>query len=113
MLRRSLAYALSGLLVLAGLSLAQARGSAPLIGTEMLICSGATFTTIALGPDGRPVERPAPCPDGNAIFTATFGLSALLRPGLRRLAGAALPGQAPPRPGPAPVPAARGPPVRF
>ncbi len=80
MLRNLTAYLLSTLLLLTGVTLAAARGQDPVIGAEVVLCSGTTFTTITLGPDGQPVEKTAPCPDGTALFAATFALPAMTPP---------------------------------
>ena len=100
MLRRLLAYALGTCIVLAGLSLASARGQDPVVGAELVICSGTTFTTIVLGADGQPVEKSAPCPDGTALFAAVFSLPVLPLPARRMqaLSATATPGLAAPRP---------------
>ncbi len=98
-------------MALTGITLAEARGEDPVIGAELVICSGTTFTTITIGPDGQPVEENAPCPDGTALFAATFALPGLTPPAPRLLAvlSPALPCLC--RPAGAPTPAARGPPV--
>ena len=80
MLRRAFAFLLAALMVLSGLILADARGQMPVTGTLAVICSGTTLTTVTLGPDGRPVEKPAPCPDGTALFAATFSLPVIALP---------------------------------
>lgn len=85
MLRQLTAYLLSALLLLAGFSLADVRGQDPVIGAEVVLCSGTTFTTITLGPDGQPVGKTAPCPDGTALFSATFALPDLAAPTPRLL----------------------------
>ncbi len=97
MLRRLSAYLLTALLALTGYTLAEARGQDPVTGALLVICSGTTFTTITLGPDGQPVEKDAPCPDGTALFAATFSLPALVSPAARfqSIAVPARPGELP------------------
>lgn len=111
MTRAIAAYVLSMILAVTGLSLATARGTAPDIGVEVVICSGVGMTTITLGPDGEPVKQTHLCPDAVALFAATFSVPALGEPQIRLLAYLSLP---------APVlegsrdeltPSARGPPV--
>ena len=111
MLHRVTAFFLSALLALTGITLADARGEDPVIGAELVICSGTTFTTITIGPDGQPLEENAPCPDGTALFAATFTLPDLVPPTPRLLAvlNPELPRLC--RPAGAPSPSARGPPV--
>jgi len=85
MLRWFSAYFLTTLLAITGITLADARGQDPVVGAQLVICSGTTFTTIILGPDGQPVEQTAPCPDGTALFAATFSLPGLVLPTPRLL----------------------------
>lgn len=86
MLRRVSAYFLTALLALTSFTLADARGQDPVIGAELVICSGTTITTITIGPDGQPVKQNAPCPDGTALFVATFTMPELVPPATRVLA---------------------------
>ena len=111
MLRSGFAYALSALVALTGLILADARGTAPVPTTQVVICSGTTLTTISIGPDGQPVERTTPCPDGAAIFAATFSLPGIVAPQPRLLAVIEAPRPIRATPQPTPSPSARGPPV--
>lgn len=111
MIRRLLASLLALSLVFASLVLAQARGASHDVGQDIVICSGVGMTTITIGPDGQPVRKSEPCPDGTSVFTATFALPVLLRPEARLVAFVAS------RPGlelhdrSELVPCARGPPV--
>ena len=86
MLRYISAYLLTALLALTGFTLADARGQDPVVGATLVICSGTTITTITIGPDGQPVEKNAPCPDGTALFAATFTLPELTPPATPLLA---------------------------
>ncbi len=111
MLRSGFAYVLSALVALTGLILADARGTAPVPTTQVVICSGTTLTTISIGPGGQPVERSTPCPDGAAIFAATFSLPGIAAPEPRLLAVIETPRAPRATPQPTPSPSARGPPV--
>ncbi len=85
MFRILAAYAMAIVLAFTGVTLASARGEDPVIGAELVICSGTTLTTIIIGPDGKPVEKSEPCPDGNAVFAATFSVPAQPAPVARLL----------------------------
>lgn len=111
MLRTGMAYLLSALVALTGLILADARGSEPVLTTDLTICSGTTFTIISINPDGQPVEKTTPCPDGTAIFAATFDLPGLAQPAPRLVAVVDAPARVLSVPVAAPSPSARGPPV--
>ena len=110
MLRKGLAYFLGALVALTGVILADARGSEPVLTTDVIICSGTTFTTISIGPDGQPVEKTAPCPDGTAIFAATFDLPGQALPEPRLIAIIETPARVLPAPVATLAPSARGPP---
>jgi len=86
MFRALLAYFLSLTLVLASFVLAEAEGASHDVGMEIVICSGVGMTTITIGPDGQPIETTEPCPDGTAIFAATFAMPELPVPAARLVA---------------------------
>jgi hypothetical protein len=95
MIRAALSLVLSLALALASYVLADARGASHDVGLEIVICSGVGMTTISVGPDGQPVEKTEPCPDGTSIFTATFALPELPEPEARLVAWVApIPGRA-------------------
>lgn len=57
-----LAYLLTALLIVTGGTLASARGQTHIAG-EIVICVGATVTTITVDENGNPVGPPHICPD--------------------------------------------------
>lgn len=110
MIRLVFAHMMAVVLAMTGLSFASARGTQPEAGVEMVICAGVELVTIHVGADGQPVEESHLCPDGNAMFLATFALPDLPEPswqlvGIARAYTAVLPQSAPEL-----VPSARGPP---
>lgn len=113
MMRSIAALFLSLVIASAGLTLARARGASHDIGQDMVICSGVGMVIVAIGPDGAPVKKAEPCPDGVSVFATSFAVPAVLRPEPRVLAPyvAALPSE----PGARNElsPSARGPPVRV
>ncbi|HGG05573.1 MAG TPA: hypothetical protein ENK28_08945 [Aliiroseovarius sp.] len=86
MIRAARPYLLALLLAITGLSFAQARGTSPDVGVEMVICSGISMRTVIIGADGQPVEKTHICPDGSFIFAADFALPQMIAPTPRLLA---------------------------
>lgn len=86
MFRGLTAYIATLAVVLAGFTLAEARGASHDVGMEIVICSGVGMTTITIGPDGAPIEQTEPCPDGTSIFAASFTLPDLPEPAARLIA---------------------------
>lgn len=111
MIRATLSFLLSAALMLAGLAFADARGRSHDIGVDMVICTGTGITVVTIGPDGQPVEKSEPCPDGASVFSAVATAPTLPAPILRLL------GRLPGQPAPAAAakaelaPSARGPPA--
>ncbi len=117
MIRGFVAYLLTLVLVVTGLSLAQARGAAPLSGVasmngaEVEICTGIGVTTISVGSDGQPVKTQHVCPDGAQHFVVAFHVPLIDQPEERLVQlTAPVPAVAVATP-PELVPSARGPPV--
>ncbi|SMX32013.1 hypothetical protein [Actibacterium lipolyticum] len=69
LLRPLFATLLALTLSLASVTLASARGQAPVSG-EIVICSGLGLQTITIDADGNPVGSPHICPDGVASFVS-------------------------------------------
>lgn len=111
MLRRQTAYVAAIVLMLASFVLAGARGASHDVGTDMVICSGAEMITITIGPDGEPIEKSEPCPDGTSIFAASFALPVVPQPDARLLVHVEAPASTPLTEHQALSPSARGPPA--
>lgn len=111
MLRGITAYLTIVGLLFASLVLADARGRNHVAGTQIALCSGATVTTITVGPDGQPQKHSEPCPDGVWIFAASLALPSLPSPEPRLLNVVQARTEATPVAHEEPSPAARSPPV--
>jgi len=97
-------------LVFAGLVLADARGQGQDFGDELVICTGVGTTTITLGPDGEPIRKTEPCPDGIAALAAVVLAPQMPVPDAHLAGRVTIPAGADLRVRPEITPAARGPP---
>lgn len=86
MLRAIFAYVLALALTVTGFSFAQARGTNPDFGMEIVICSGVGLTTITIGPDGEPIEKSHVCPDAASLVVADFTMPVMELPESRLIA---------------------------
>lgn len=86
MIRACFAYFLALALTVTGFSFAQARGTNPDFGIEVVICSGVGLTTITIGPDGQPVEKTHVCPDAASYVVADFSMPVMELPAQRLIA---------------------------
>ena len=86
MMRALFAYFLALTLTVTGFSFAQARGTAPEMGTDIVICSGVGLTTITIGPDGQPIEETHVCPEAASYFVADFSMPVMELPVSRLIA---------------------------
>ncbi len=113
MMRALFAYFLTVALMVTGVSFAQARGTAPEFGMEIVICSGVGLTTITIGPDGQPVEKTHICPDATACFIAAASVPVMAVPERRLIARVPLVTATTTRAQHKVSPSARGPPARV